>query len=237
MAKRDFAQVQAQVKKKPVTGRLPAVMTAVSLLFTAILAFSGGYMAGNTQNSTHALQAEKVQLQTRIEGLEKHISGLEQQLAASLEREKPAAKKAAAERIGDLTFYSELPKQKVMPQPLGDTGPAAVQSGGEESHEGHAAISKLTSQASDGHTDNNPVADMATYRLQVGSFVRRSDAEVLLNRMALAGIKATVSEAQVSSMGTRYRVFTAAYTGMAEAEGAKSQLKEKLGINGLLMRE
>jgi len=233
MAKRDFAQVEAQVKKKPETkGRISAAMTATSLLFTAILAFSGGYMAGDTQNSTRVLKTENEQLQTRIAGLETQVASLEQQLTASLEPEKPATKEAATDQVGDLTFYSELPKQKVMPQPLGDTGPAAVQSGGEEHHEGRGEINHMANSAA-GHAAD----DMATYRLQVGSFIRRSDAEVLLNRMALAGIKATVSEAQVPSLGTRYRVFTAAYSGMAEAEGARALLQEKMGIKGLLMRE
>jgi len=233
MAKRDFAKIEAQVKKKSAkSGGVSAAMTVISLLFTAILAFSGGYMAGDTQNSTDVLKNEKEQLQNRVDGLEKQLASLEQQLAASLEPEKPAPKEAATDQVGDLTFYSELPKQKVMPQPLGDTGPAAVQSGGEEHHEGRGEINHLAKPAG-----GQAAGDMASYRLQAGSFIRRSDAEALLNRMALADIKATVSEAQVPNMGTRYRVFTTTYSGMAEAEGARSLLQEKLGIKGLLMRE
>jgi len=233
MAKRDFAQVQSKVHKKSGTGGLSGAMTAIGLLFTAILAFSGGYMAGDTQNSSQVLQAEKEKLQTRIDGLTKQVAGLEQELAENIERQKPAAKKAAAERVGDLTFYSELPKQEVMPSPLGDTGPADVQSGGEEGHEGHAIISSV------GHRTVNPSASsaMATYRLQVGSFVRRSDAEVLMNRMALAGVQGKVSQADVAGVGTRYRVYTGPHSGLAAAEGAKSMVQEKLAIKGLLLRE
>ncbi len=237
MGKRDFARVQSQVKKSSGTGRMPVVMTAISLIFTAILAFSGGYMAGDRQNSTVVLQNEKAALQSNLVVQEKRIAELEQQLAASLEREKPAAKKAAAERVGDLTFYSELPKQKVMPSPLGDTGPAADQSGAEEGHEGHAAIGQATDRSGAGHATHNAAASMASYRLQVGSFIRRSDAEGLMKRMTLAGLKSMVAEAQVAGIGTRYRVYSGPYVGLAAAEGAKSLVQEKLNIKGLLLRE
>ncbi|MDQ6966739.1 MAG: SPOR domain-containing protein [Mariprofundaceae bacterium] len=257
MAKRDFAHVHTPVKRKGDSKPMPALMLGISLLFTGILAFGGGYMVGHTNNSTDTLQAEKAVLQTRIETLQKEIVELQVQLAASVERAKPAAKKAAAERVGDLTFYSELPRQKVMPSPLGDTGPAAVQKQRGENVEMYAdlpppvreqktpqAVASVERQANAAvspasQASASPAAGSpdVVYKLQVGSFIRRSDAEVLLNRMALAGIKATVSEAQVPNMGTRYRVFTTSVTGMAQAEGIKSLLREKLGIKGLLMRE
>jgi len=254
VAKRDFAHVHTPVKQKGSSKPMPALMLGVSLLFTGILAFGGGYMVGHTNNSTETLQAEKAALQMRIEALQKETGELQEKLVASLERAKPAAKKAAAERVGDLTFYSELPKQKVMPSPLGDTGPAAVQKQRGEDVEMYAdlpppvreqkapqTVASVERQANAASlpASASPAAGSpdVVYKLQVGSFIRRSDAEVLLNRMALAGIKATVSEAQVPNMGTRYRVFTTSVTGMAQAEGIKSLLREKLGINGLLMRE
>lgn len=251
MAKRDFAQIHTPVKKRGGSKPMPAVMAGISLLFTAALAYTSGYMVGHTNNSTDTLQAEKAALQTRIEGMDKQMVDLQQQLDASLEREKPAARKAAAERVGDLTFYNELPKQKVMPSPLGDTGPAAVQQQRGEDMEAYANLpppvrepklaavhdTRIASQQTAGIAQGATGSPSAVYKLQVGSFIRRSDAEVLLRRMALAGIKASLSEAQVPNMGVRYRVFTKSFTGMAEAEGAKSMLREKLGINGLLMRE
>ena len=241
MAKRDFAHVQSQVKKGGGKEKMSAAMIAVSLIFTAVLAFFGGYMAGDRQNSTIVLQNEKATLQTNLIAQEKRIVELEQRLAASLEREKPAAKKAAAERVGDLTFYSELPKQKVMPSPLGDTGPAARQSKGAEALELRAAITRAGIRSVEKKTGESAGGDagnaLASYRLQVGSFIRRSDAEGLLNRMALAEVKAMISEAQVAGVGTRYRVYTGPHVGLAEAEGAKSLVREKLKITGLLLRE
>jgi len=220
MAKRDFAHVQSQVQKKN-SGSMSAAMAAVSLLLTAILAFSGGYIAGDRHNSTDTLQAEKAALQSTVEQRQKHIAELEQRLAASLEREKPAAKKAAADRVGDLTFYRELPKQKVMPSPLYDAHPAANHAKRQKGAAAHAETA-------------SPVT---SYRLQVGSFIRRSDAEGLINRMAPTGLNSAISEAQVAGMGTRYRVFAGPFTGMAAAEGAKSLVREKLNITGLLIRE
>lgn len=238
MAKHDFAHVQSQVKKSDGKGKMSAAMTAVGLVFTAVLAFTGGYMAGDRQNSTVVLQQQKVALESNLEAQEKRITELELKLAASLEREKPAAKKAAADQVGDLTFYSELPKQEVMPSPLGDTGPAARQSKGAESFEVRAPITRASNRAVEKKAGNDGDANTLTsYRLQVGSFIRRSDAEVLLNRMASAGVKAMISEAEVTGLGTRYRVYTGPHLGMAEAEGAKSLVQEKLNIKGLLLRE
>jgi cell division septation protein DedD len=183
------------------------------------------------------LQKEKAALQDQLLAQEKRIVELEERLAASLEREKPAAKKAAAERVGDLTFYSELPKQKVMPSPLGDTGPAAKQSKGAEVLEQRAAITRAGNRSIEKKAGGDASIALASYRLQVGSFIRRSDAEGLLNRMALAGVKAMVSEAQVAGVGTRYRVYTGPHVGLAAAEGAKALVYEKLKIKGLLLRE
>ena len=241
MAKRDFAQLQTPAKK-PESRTTPAVMAGVSLVFTAVLAFSGGYMVGDTRNASDTLKAEKAALQDRVGALQKHVDELETQLAKSREKPKPPTPKDAAERVGDLTFYSELPKQQVMPSPLGDTGPAAVQQHRGEDIEAYANLpppvrEPKAAQGAAAPASGAAGSPTASYRVQAGSFIRRSDAEGLLNRMALAGIKAKVSQAQVPNVGTRYRVFTASVTGMAEAEGLKSLLRDKLGIEGLLMRE
>jgi len=249
MAKRDFAHVQPPTKKRKESGRVPAAMVGLSLLFTVILGFFAGYMVGDTRNSTLTLQSEKAALQTRVDGLQKHVAELEKQLADSLAREQPAAKKAAADRVGDLTFYSALPKQKVMPSPLGDTGPAAVQHHRGEDVEAYADLPPPASARSRtpgrnpavkeeaGGSASETDSSSASYRVQAGSYLQRSDAEALLNRMLSAGIKGTVREAQVPNLGTRYRVFTTSFEGMAGAEAAKAVLHDKLGVDGLLMRE
>lgn len=219
-------------------------MAGVSLVFTALLAFGAGYMVGDTKNASDTLKAEKTALQDRIDKMQKHVDELETLLARSREKPKPVAQKDAAERVGDLTFYSELPRQQVMPSPLGDTGPAAVQQHRGEDIEAYADLPppvRKPKAAQDAAGTGSGAAGLPaaeySYRVQAGSFIRRSDAEVLQGRMAQAGIKATVSQAQVPGVGTRYRVFTTAVTGMAEAEGLKSLLRDKLGIKGLLMRE
>jgi cell division septation protein DedD len=256
MSKRDFAQVQSP--KKTDKGRTPAVMAAVSLLLTAILAFGGGYMVGNRQNSTDTLQAERKALQEHVDTQQKQIADLEQQLA-TLVREKPAANKAATDQVGDLTFYSALPKEKVTPAPLGDTGPAAVQKQQGENIDQYAdlppppdhsrlPIAPPSPLAADTHktdaTASNPESQtneattaLPSFSLQLASFTRRSDAEALLARMQQIGIKGSIAEANVPGAGMRFRVVAGPYAGMAEAEGARATVRQKLGINPMLRRD
>jgi cell division septation protein DedD len=256
MAKRDFAQTQSRAKKAD-KGRMPAVMAAASLLLTAILAFAGGYMVGDKQHSTSTLQAEKAVLQARIDTQQKRIAVLEQQLAVNA-HEKPAAKKAATEQVGDLTFYSKLPKEKVMPSPLGDTGPPAKEKQQGENIDQYADLpppadhSRLPIPAppppADGHkadvttgTPGSQANETATvlpgFSLQLASFTRRSDADALLARMQKAGIKGSIAEANVKGVGARFRVLAGPYAGMAEAEGMRATVRQKLGINPMLRRD
>jgi len=258
MNNRDFAQVQFR-KKDPDKGRIPAAMTAISLLLTAIMAFGGGYMVGNRQNSTGTLQAEKQALQQHIDTQQKQLAGLRQQLAA-LARKKSAADKPASDRVGELTFYSKLPKQNVMPSPLGDTGPAAKEKLQGENVDQYADIPpppdhsrlpisppkpsvagapKPTAKASGSGAQAKQAATAALPRfsLQLASFIRRSDADALVARMHKAGIKGTVVEAKVAGAGTRYRVVSGPFAGMAEAEGMRATVRQKLGINPMLRRD
>lgn len=257
MNKRDFAQVQSR-KKDTDKGRMPAAMAAISLLLTAILAFGGGYMVGKRQNSTYALQAEKNALQEHVDTQQKQIADLERQLA-SLAKEKSSAKKPATDQVGDLTFYSALPREKVTPAPLGDTGPAAVQKKQGENIDQYAdlppppdhsrlPIAPPPLTAKDMHKDdartgnpeiqaNKETTALPSFSLQLASFTRRSDADALLARMLKMGIKGSIAEANVPGVGTRFRVIVGPFAGMAEAEGMRATVRQKLGINPMLRRD
>jgi len=225
MAKRDFAKVHSPAKKKP-HGKngIPAAMAAVSLLLTAVVGFSGGYMTGEQQNAPQKLKSENNELKQKLTEQSKQLDSLNKQLQSlNSEQHKTQAKPHpnATQQVGDLTFYSSLPKQKVMPAPLGDSASAVA---GKTAHRTSPQVHQNAS-------------DMAEYRLQLGSYIRRSDAEGFVNRMLKWGLAAQVNEKTVEGVGVRYRVLMGPFNGLAAAEAARSDAREKLHVDGLLLRE
>jgi len=73
-----------------------------------------------------------------------------------------------------------------------------------------------------------PKADTGSYLLQIGSFRRSTDADSQKAKLALLGIQARVSVAQVNGV-TYHRVISGPYPGKQAAE----QTREKLSRNGL----
>ncbi len=251
MAKRDFAKVQSQAKSGG-NSRKPVVMTAISLLFTAAVAFSAGNMAGNKQNSPDTLNVENNRLKMQLAEKNQQLIALQEKVASlQAAADKRPAKKPqqnATQWVGDLTFYSSLPKQNVMPSPLGDTGPAAKMKAAPQAvlrAPAHNKPSQPSLPSESRALAGNPMsekggaatANRTAYRLQVASYIRRSDAEGFFNKLAKAGLSAQVREKMVDGIGVRYRVVMGPYRGLAAASAAKSQLREKLNIDGLLLRE
>jgi len=205
---------------------------------------------GNKQNSPDALKTENNGLKTQLTEKKQQLIALQKKVASlQAAADKRPAKKPqqnATQRVGDLTFYSSLPKQKVMPSPLGDTGPAAKMRAPTPSHNTLHKKQPHTSPVRSGDIggnigvkkDGSTAATTASlYRLQVASYIRRSDAEGFFNRLAKAGLVAQIREKMVDGIGVRYRVVMGPYRGLAAASAAKSQVREKMNIDGLLLRE
>jgi cell division septation protein DedD len=74
------------------------------------------------------------------------------------------------------------------------------------------------------------------FRVQVGSYQRRSDAEELAARFRQAGIPSRVEETQVPELGAWFRVYLGPYTSRAEAEATIKVVQQRMHITGLLLR-
>ncbi|MDX8392259.1 MAG: SPOR domain-containing protein [Mariprofundaceae bacterium] len=251
MAKRDFAKSQSQAEngRSAKKRHPPAAMVVISLLLTAGIAFMAGNMFGDQKNTpSDALKSENNGLKTQLSEQHRQLMIAQEKLAllqADADKERQGKQQPeASKQVGDLTFYSVLPKQKVMPAPLGDTGPAAKMSAPPHTPAAHTSSQhKLPSSLPSGQADAGVAtearrsANISTYHLQVGSYIRRSDAEVFLNRLAAKELSAQIREKEIAGIGRRYRVVMGPFAGLAAAEAVKSQVREQLNMNGLLLRE
>jgi len=244
MAKRDFANVHSPAKKKPYgKSGLSAAMAAVSLLLTAVVGFSSGYMTGDKQNASPKLQAENKALKQQVSDLNGQIASLNTQLQTQMAMAEKNISRAkhrpnATQQVGDLTFYSSLPKQKVMPSPLGDEASQSTPQNAAKRniHKNKPLQTHSPAQLSDSMAKPGTSA-MASYRLQLASYIRRSDAEGFVNRLMKSGLSAQVNEKVVEGVGVRYRVVMGPFHGLAAAEAAHSDAREKMNVDGLLLRE
>jgi cell division septation protein DedD len=120
VADRDFAQLQATVKPDApgpagVTG-LRSALLVLGILSVVIMAFVGGYWLGSRQGHDAAQAAARARLQAQLEAQQKELQALRQQ--AKKDQAKAPSDNSPTMEVGDLTFYTDLPKQSVKPQPL-----------------------------------------------------------------------------------------------------------------------
>ena len=118
MADRDFARVQATVKPDdPVSGvsSLRAFLLVVGMISVVIMSFGSGYWLGGQQGHESAVVAAKARLEAQLQAQTKELQMLRQQ---ARNKAKASANSSPTMEVGDLTFYTDLPKQSVKPQPL-----------------------------------------------------------------------------------------------------------------------
>ncbi len=120
---------------------------------------------------------------------------------------------AAASSSNEFTFYQILPKMQVdIPTDILGSGPGIPSSA-------------TTSTAA---AANQPVT------IQVGSFHNRAEAVVLRDRLALLGVFTTLQNAQLPPHTEVFRLRTATYDSLADAQPALAKIRS-LGIAPLLI--
>ena len=231
MARRDFAEVQAPQAEDKETGSVRRMITVVGLLAIMVASFTGGFMLGRDHEQQKSDQVDKQHLLEQVNKQKSELEALRKML-----RRRTVTRNQAATQVGELTFYNTLPKQKVTPAPLssgrssGSSGTARPPTGDHRS----VVESVIRRELSQGR---RPQPSPAEYRLQVGSYQRKADAERLKAQMDQAGFASTVQETQVPELGVWYRVFTGPYAGRAEVEKARQQVQAKMHIIGLVLHD
>jgi len=221
MARKDFAEVQGPQSIEDGMGQMRSLFVVAGMLTVVGVSFVGGFMLGEKQGKAKAEHAGKQHL---LEQIAKQRHALEA-LKKTARGQKHHSGQASTQ-VGDLTFYNTLPNQKVSPAPLD-----ASKSGA--SHENNVTDiirSELTHRGAQ-------AASTGRFRLQVGSYQRREDAENLKIRLGQTGFKAVVEQTMVPDLGLWFRVYTGPYPDRQAAEQAKLQVQTRMHITGLLLRE
>jgi len=221
MARKDFAEVQAPQLDAQGTGNMQSVFVVAGMLIVVGASFVGGFMLGEKQGRAKAEYAGKQHLLERIKQQRHELETLKK--TAGNQKHDPGK---AVTQVGELTFYNTLPNQKVTPAPLDTSQSGTV-------HENKVTDIIRRELASRG----SQLASVSTFRLQVGSYQRRGEAENLKAMLGKNGFQAAVEQTMVPDLGLWFRVYTGPYANRKVAEQAKLHVQTKMHITGLLLRD
>ncbi len=253
MAGQDFAQIEAP---QPEDVR-PMAQSKVLLLIIVALGvvaggFAVGFMVGQEMGMQKAASEDEARLVAQLKKQQEELA----ELRAAAKKRLPAV---STTQVGELTFYNELPRQSVDPEPLHmDSTPArqdvaAVktpeETGAGLSEKGGEALLKQIieqelRQGSDKKSVKSSVAapslksggSVEEYYLQVASFRKKNEAESFLPKLSRAGYEAVIRRVELPRLGVWYRVYTGPFASKQAAEAAKREVKSTLNITGLIVK-
>jgi len=222
MARKDFAKVQASRSEGYDMRNMRSTFVVAGILAIVGISFIGGVMLGEKQGMEKAEYAGKQRLLQRLDKQRHELDTLKK----TNEAQKHQAARSET-RVGDLTFYNTLPNQKVAPAPLPGTSQSIP--GHEKAVTDiirHELVRRGVQSASAG-----------AFKLQVGSYHRKVDADNLKARFRQQGFQAVVEQATVPGMGLWFRVYTGPYANRGIAERARLRVQTTMHITGLLLHD
>jgi cell division septation protein DedD len=269
VADRDFAQLQATVKPDApgpagVSG-LRSALLVLGILAVVIMAFIGGYWLGSRQGHDAAQAAARARLQAQLEAQQKELQALRQQ--AKKDQAKASSDNSPTMEVGDLTFYTDLPKQSVKPQPLAQPlsspdkpsspPPASPSSPPPSSTASSSAPSpapapapappaatgsaKMVQSIIQRELNRTPAparpAGGGTYYVQVAAFRDAKDAAGIQQHLQAAGFASRIRRVDLPDRGTWYRLQVGPYASRDAADAARADLAGKQHLNGIVVRD
>ncbi|MDQ7005079.1 MAG: SPOR domain-containing protein [Ghiorsea sp.] len=239
MGDKDFAKVETTHFEQGESQKLSsktAVITVTATTF-AMVCFAIGFYMGEQQGLEGSKSNKHDELVSKLQNQQRELNTLKE------DAEKWQQQEANTSQVGELTFYNELPKQSITPEPLGDQ-PQAVQ--------GSVFLDKLEADLEKSKDDKHAKLAMErnledvikaqmkktsrSFRIQVASFTRRKDAEKFLPTLQSLGISAEVQYIEIPNKGVYFRVYTRSFMKEKDAIHAQQLIKQKLKIVGLLIQ-
>jgi len=234
---RDFAHNAApSTVKQPSSSGTDA--SVVSIIFIAGACFAAGYWIGtgamhnNSSNKTDT-DAVKAQMGTQLATKEAQIK-LQQvkieTLESLVEQWKNKANADAHTKVGELSFYKELPKQSVTPAPV-SAKPITQRIKQAKPVERHhvTAPPNATPAAQD-------TTDHIAYRLQIASFRRQEDAIPVQQKLLQNDFIAFIQQVDLADKGIWFRVYAGPFASKSDAEDGQQRMQQQLHLKGLLVR-
>jgi DedD protein len=259
VADRDFAQLQATVKadvsRASGASGLRAVLLVVGIFSVVIMGFVGGYWLGSRQGRESEVVAAKARLEAQLEAQQKELEALRQQAKS---KAKSAADTSPTTEVGELTFYTDLPKQSVKPQPLSQPlaspqmpssiapAPSPASSAPPSSQPAPAPATegsgKMMQSIIQRELARNPSASPAapakdgSYYVQVASFRDANEAAAMQRKLQGAGFTSRIQRADIPGRGSWYRLQSGPYPSHDAADAARIELGKKMHMKGIVIR-
>jgi len=244
MAGQDFANLESPRPDdvRPV-GQMRGLMLIILALIVVAGGFAVGFYVGQEMGKKNAVSANEARLVRELEQQREELAKLR-------EEAKKRVPDVTTTQVGELTFYNELPKQSVEPEPLdAQTGPErttakeTVISKPAVSQKSDELLKEIIEQELNRVEKTGSALPPATvkpasgeYFLQLASFQKKDEAEKFLPRLGSAGFSGTIRSVDISGRGVWYRVYAGPFVTRQKAEEAKSSAKEKLKIDGLVVK-
>jgi cell division septation protein DedD len=242
MATQDFAHIKAPTPEevRPM-GQFKLLLLIMIALGVVAAGFAVGFTVGQQMGMEKASSEDEARLLVQLKAQQEELAKLR------AEASKQRQPEVSTTQVGELTFYNELPKQSVDPVPLQkDSVPAVKQEmGSQEMHHGDAVSSEeLLKQIIEqelGQTkkvDNHDAATMqpGVYYLQLASFQKQSEAENFFPKLSSSGYAGVIKRVDLAGKGVWYRVYAGPFASKQASEAAKSSVKDKLNITGLIVK-
>ena len=250
MAKQDFAQVKASTQQEDSSGS-GSLLRAIAIVVIAGLCFSAGYWLGagdiqKTGNKTDA-GATEARLAAKV-AENKLLQAKNRALQKMVAKWKSKAEQGAHAKVGELTFYKELPKQPVTPAPVPETSAKAIKAKAKTAQQ-HADLQQVAAVDAV-HADNASNADTADadpaephaspragYLIQLASFRSEADARVMQKKLTKTGFATQVRKADLGDKGEWFRLYAGPYDSRSKAETAQQAINTQVKLQGFILRE
>ncbi len=239
MTDKDFAHIESAHFEKGNALSSSSKSIFITLLATvfAIICFGTGFYMGEQ----HGIKASKGHKQEAlIAKLEKQQQELQ---ALKEEAQKWQQLEANTSQVGELTFYNELPKQSIIPEPLEHQPKPKSPAAFLDKLEAELAANQdkeqalvVTEQRLEDVIRVQMQSTSRSFKIQVASFSSEHDALQLLPKLKALGIGANIQRVDIASKGIYYRVYTHTYTDEVKAIQAKELIRQKLHIDGLMVQ-
>jgi len=233
MAGQDFAQVEAPLPEdvRPM-GRSKVLLLTVMALAVVAGGFVIGFMAGHEAGIQKATGDDDQRLLAQLKQQQQELAILR----AEAQKQQSGL---STTQVGELTFYNELPKQSVDPEPLQmNREQSSPRSGLGRENEGAAASEVLLKQIIEQELGQkkDQVPTNGVYYLQLASFQKQSEAEKFFPKLAKIGFPGEIKRVELPRLGTWYRVYAGPFDSEKSSLEAKKSLKESLNITGLIIK-